>query len=145
MYAKLGSKAYSNFLNRYEALDDRGRMRLNSDYYIPAGQILNADDVLADGTYVNPVFQETTHYGDFPIATRADNNGLGTMADYWNNARCVVNTSYLKVQNISLGYTFPKAWINKFGCNHLRLYFTVTNPFVFTKYKDSIRNGLTQV
>ena len=135
MYAKLGSKAYSNFLNRYEALDDRGRMRLNSDYYIPAGQILNADDVLADGTYVNPVFQETTHYGDFPIATRADNNGLGTMADYWNNARCVVNTSYLKVQNISLGYTFPKAWINKFGCNHLRLYFTVTNPFVFTKYK----------
>lgn len=135
LYAKVGGKAFSKFLQQYEDVSDRGRMRLNEDYYIPAGQILNAEDVLADGTYVNPVYQETTHYGSFPIATRADNNGLGSMADYWNNARCVTKTSYLKVQNITLGYTFPKTWINKFGCQHLRLYFTVTNPFVFTGFK----------
>lgn len=29
----------------------------------------------------------------------------------------------------------PKTWTSKFGCSHLRLYCTVTNPFVFTDYK----------
>ena len=30
---------------------------------------------------------------------------------------------------------FPKEWLKPVGCSHLRLYFTVTNPFVFTNYK----------
>ena len=47
----------------------------------------------------------------------------------------MVNNSFLKVKNITLGYTFPKSIISKFGCKHLRIYATVTNPFVFTKYK----------
>lgn len=42
---------------------------------------------------------------------------------------------FVKVKNITLGYTFPKKWINKIGISHLRLYCTVTNPFVWTDYK----------
>lgn len=39
--------------------------------------------------------------------------------------------SYLKVQTISLGYSFTKNnWMRKAGMNNLRLYFTVQNPFV---------------
>ncbi|MDE6150562.1 MAG: hypothetical protein K2G12_01010 [Prevotella sp.] len=34
-----------------------------------------------------------------------------------------------------MGYTFPKKWLKPWHCSFLRLYFTVTNPFVFTNYK----------
>lgn len=43
--------------------------------------------------------------------------------------------SYIRVKNISLGYTFPKKLIKRAGLDNLRLYFNVQNPFTFTKYK----------
>ena len=137
LYAKVGGKVYSNFLSEYlNIANDRGRMRLNEDWYIPAGTLIDCDGVNADGTYINPVYQTTTHYGDYPYLNYAGSNGgVGALATYWDNAKCIVDGSFLKVKNITLGYTFPKEWINKFGCSHLRLYFTVTNPFVFTKYQ----------
>ncbi len=137
LYAKVGGKVYSNFLSEYlNIANDRGRMRLNEDWYIPAGTLIDCDGVNADGTYINPVYQTTTHYGDYPYLNYAGSNGgVGALSTYWDNAKCIVDGSFLKVKNITLGYTFPKEWINKFGCSHLRLYFTVTNPFVITKYQ----------
>ena len=41
--------------------------------------------------------------------------------------------SYLKVKTISLGYTFPKKWLDAVKINKMRIYFTANNPFVFTK------------
>ena len=133
----MGGKVYSNFLSEYlNIANDRGRMRLNEDWYIPAGTLIDCDGVNADGTYINPVYQTTTHYGDYPYLNYAGSNGgVGALSTYWDNAKCIVDGSFLKVKNITLGYTFPKEWINKFGCSHLRLYFTVTNPFVITKYQ----------
>ena len=136
LYTKLGSKAYSRFLNQYLDLSDRGRVRLQEDWYIPAGTLIRCDGINADGTYINPVYQQTTHYGEYPFPNNGGTNGgVGAQADFYNVARCVVNNSFLKVKYITLGYTFPKSIISKFGCKHLRLYATVTNPFVFTKYK----------
>lgn len=48
--------------------------------------------------------------------------------------------SYLKVQTISLGYTFTKNnWMRKAGINNLRVYGTVQNPFVMFSsfYKET--------
>ena len=136
LYAKVGYKVYSNFLNEYWNLGDRGRMRLDGDWYIPAGTLLNCDGVNADGTYINPVYQTTTHYGDMPFPNNGGSSGgVGRQAEFWDMAKCVTNASFLKVKNITLGYTFPKNIISKVGCKHLRLYVTVTNPFVITKYK----------
>ena len=42
---------------------------------------------------------------------------------------------YWKVKNITLGYTFPKKLLNSWGCQSLRVYVNITNPFVFTNYK----------
>ena len=108
-------------------------MRMNEDWYIPAGTLIDADGYNADGTLINPVYQESTHYGSYPFPNHSATGGGG--GSYWLNAASVVDASFLKVKNISLGYTFPKNWINKFGCQNLRLYCTVTNPFVFTKYQ----------
>ena len=111
----------------------RDKQMIAVDYYIPAGTLLMCDGVNADGTYINPVYQETTHYGSYPMA--AVNNGLQPVSDYWNSAKCIVDGSYWKVQNITLGYTFPKSLLKHIGCQHLRLYATVTNPFVITDYE----------
>lgn len=53
-----------------------------------------------------------------------------TQFDRWENSDWVYNASYLKVQNISVGYTFSN--IN--FVNQLRLYASIQNPFMFTNY-----------
>ena len=42
--------------------------------------------------------------------------------------------SYLRLQNVSLGYTFPKKWTNRFYVEKLRLYVSGQNLATFTKY-----------
>ena len=136
LYTKQHFWVYSNFYERYYDYSDRGRTRLNMDYYIPAGTLINCDGVNNDGTYINPVYQETTHYGKFPFPNNGGTSS-GTNNAYWcgeDGAANFEEVSFLKVKNITLGYTFPKAWTQKFGCQKLRLYVTVTNPFVITGY-----------
>lgn len=41
--------------------------------------------------------------------------------------------SFLKIKNITLGYTFPKKWIEKINMSRLRVYATITNPFIWCK------------
>ena len=43
--------------------------------------------------------------------------------------------SYLRVKNISLGYTVPKKWISKLRIDNLRVYVNVQNAFTITGYK----------
>lgn len=136
LYAKVGQYSYSPFYSEYTNFADRGKSKLEMDYYIPAGTLISCEGVNPDGTYINPVFQETTHYGEFPFPNDgSSNNGVGPMKTYWDEAKCIVKSSFAKIKNITLGYTFPKSWLKPWGCQHLRLYFTVTNPFVFTDYK----------
>ena len=137
LYAKVGYKVYSSFLtSNILDLADRGRQKLNVDWYIPAGTLVDCDGVNEDGTYINPKYQETTHYGEYPFPNNGGSSGgVGRQSGEWNQAKGVVNASFLKVKNITLGYTFDKNFLNKFGCKHLRLYATVTNPFVITTFK----------
>lgn len=135
IYAKQNYTVFSNFYQEYLNLADRGRMKLNVDWYIPAGTLLDCDGINADGTFINPRYQEFTHYGALPFPNEGVSyNGLGS--NYWlGQTNSYTDASFVKVKHITLGYTFPKKWISKFGCSHLRLYCTVTNPFVFTSYK----------
>jgi TonB-linked SusC/RagA family outer membrane protein len=41
--------------------------------------------------------------------------------------------SYIKVRDISLGYTLPKNWIAPLHMSNVRIYFTTNNPFIYTK------------
>ena len=133
IYTKQGGYANSAFISEYTNYSDRGRTKLQVDHYIPAGALLDCDGVNPDGTYINPVYQETTHYGSHPFPNNgAANSGIGVSMDYW--PRALVDVSYVKVKNITLGYTFSKNLLKKVGIERLRLYSTVTNPFVFTDF-----------
>ena len=47
--------------------------------------------------------------------------------------RYLQNGAYLRLKNIQVGYTFPKAWTKKFACEKLRLYFSGENLVTWTK------------
>lgn len=137
VYAKMNYTVYSNFLNYYLNIgaNSRGMEHLNEDWYIPAGTLLDYDGIAADGTYINPVYQKTTHYGSYPFPNSgAANEGLGT-SNWLGSCNSYADASFVKIKNITLGYSLPRKVLSHIGCSQFRLYCTVTNPLVFTKYQ----------
>jgi hypothetical protein len=49
--------------------------------------------------------------------------------------RYVEDGSYLRIQNISLGYTLPKKWLQKTPIQNLKIYANLQNVYTWTKYK----------
>ena len=50
---------------------------------------------------------------------------------------CVEDASFLRIQNITIGYTLPKAVLRKLHLSNLRVYFTGYNLACFTKYSGA--------
>ena len=135
VYIKDNFWVNSSFLNGdYYDLHDRGRGKMQMDYYIPAGTLVDAEGINPDGTFINPVYQTTTHYGKYPMLSGGTNDGLGGQDSFYQTSRGLTKVSFAKVKNITLGYTFSPNLLKTIGCQNLRLYCTITNPFVFTKY-----------
>ncbi|MGN0035898.1 MAG: SusC/RagA family TonB-linked outer membrane protein [Bacteroidaceae bacterium] len=69
--------------------------------------------------------------------------------DKYVHSWAVEDASFLRLSNVTLGYTFPKKWMKKIYVQNLRLYATGTNLFCWTPYTGydpevSTRgNGLT--
>jgi len=57
----------------------------------------------------------------------------GNKGKYFNNYR-YRDVSFVRVGNISLGYSIPAQILNRLKINKLRIYGSVTNPFTFTPY-----------
>lgn len=64
-----------------------------------------------------------------PRPTRANPNDNDRMS-----SRYVEDGSYLRIKNITLGYTFPKKWMNKIKFDNIRVYCNIQNLYTFTKY-----------
>lgn len=56
--------------------------------------------------------------------------GMNGTTSTWH----IEDGSYLRIKNITLGYTLPEKWLAKSGINRARIYFSSQNPFTFTKY-----------
>ena len=50
------------------------------------------------------------------------------------NSRFIEDGSYLRLKNITLGYTLPKTFTKRFHVNKLRIYATAQNLFCLTRY-----------
>lgn len=46
------------------------------------------------------------------------------------------DASYIRLQNLTIGYTLPKIWTSKAGMSHVRVYFTGQNLFTSTDYQS---------
>lgn len=133
VYLSLGGYVKSPFLDRYVDEYSRGLQQIDMDYYIPKGVLIGAKGVNTDGTYIDPVYQAETHYGNYPFPSQTATNG-GWGGDIYKALSTYTETSYAKMKFISLGYTLPSKWLKKAEVNSLRLYATVTNPYTWTNY-----------
>lgn len=90
------------------------------------------------------LFNFYQYYGDEKTFNKAINSGLKEIGsilevddlEYYADIHswAIEDASYLKLSNITLGYTFPKKVINKIGLTKLRLYATGNNLFTWTPY-----------
>ncbi len=67
---------------------------------------------------------------DIPrLSVKDDNNNFGTESDWY-----LEDASYLRLKNLTIGYSLPTALINKINVQKLRFYFTGTNLLTFSNY-----------
>jgi TonB-linked SusC/RagA family outer membrane protein len=55
--------------------------------------------------------------------------------DFAFSDRYIEDGSYLRIQNISLGYTLPEKWTEKVYISNLKIFANLQNVYTFTKYK----------
>lgn len=88
-----------------------------------------------DGQSPSPVicdyWTEENQGARYPAPNSTMTQGKDPNQDWCN----YFDGSYLKVKNITLGYTLPKNITKKVGIQKARVYFTADNPFIFTKCK----------
>ena len=97
---------------------------LNSTWYT---------NVLKNGSVINRKFlnawSPTNQDSKIPAITTND-GGRNTVAnDFW-----LQDASYLKLRNVSVGYTFPTKWMDPF-VSRARIYFTGENLHTFTRFE----------
>jgi hypothetical protein len=74
-------------------------------------------------------YTASTPNGTLPRFT-VDNPNNIAISDRW-----VEDGSYMRIQNLSLGYRVPSKWLSKAKFSNARIYFSVRNLATFTKYK----------
>jgi hypothetical protein len=53
--------------------------------------------------------------------------------------------SFIKINAVTLGYTANRKWSSQYHMNALRVYATVTNPFLFTGYSGPNPEAVTEL
>jgi len=136
IYTAQGMTVFSPFIEEFTNYNDRGRQKLVMDYYIPAGTTM----IGADGYYYT---QQTAINNQTRPMVYTDNANKANCGPYWHTAKETANempgswvdASFVKVRNITLGYTLPTSVIKPLHITNFRVYCNVLNPFVFTNYK----------
>ncbi|WP_418214550.1 SusC/RagA family TonB-linked outer membrane protein [Bacteroides difficilis] len=122
--------------NRYTWVDPVTGMNLGR----PSSSVLNTyggEQGLINR--LNAINSEASNYNPAAVSTMQ-------LTDY-----AVEDASFLRVNNITIGYSFPKSWIKKCFMENVRIYVTGYNLFCITKYSgadpevdtSSKRNAMT--
>lgn len=60
-------------------------------------------------------------------------SSINAQSTFW-----LQDTSYIRLKNLQLGYTFPKSILDRLGLKRLRIYYSVENLFTIDKMKINI-------
>ncbi|SKC83870.1 SusC/RagA family TonB-linked outer membrane protein [Ohtaekwangia koreensis] len=102
--SSLGAKLYNN---------NRATLELGTGYYNGSKDMLNRYSATNTDTDVKEAYQD-------PAVTISD--------------RFIENASYLRLKNVTIGYTFPKAWTARIKIQGLRIYGSAQNLWTKTDY-----------
>lgn len=146
IYARQGVMVSDWFSGEFvgAALTDRGRTKVNFDYYVPEGvpRIDWNNFSIDENGQPWVTWTTSTENADakYPIGTASLKGGHyvsivnnnGTVKSVSNGT--LQDVSFVKVRNITIGYTVPQQWVRKVKFSQARVYLNVLNPFTFTDY-----------
>ncbi|MGM9742767.1 MAG: SusC/RagA family TonB-linked outer membrane protein [Candidatus Cryptobacteroides sp.] len=101
------------------------------------GQVYNFPKYLSGGaswSYKNTVEQNrTAKYPRYSWVSGGSTSTVGNYAysDYW-----IINGSYFRVKNITLGYTLPSRWTDKIRMKSLRISASLSDFFTFSHFPE---------
>jgi len=110
-----GQTVLSTFHQNFADVSDRGRQKMAMEYFVPT----NSAGLESNSNNTNP---------------RPGPTGTGAGAFWSTGFGYYRDISFVKVKNISLGYTFDADFMKKIKMSSLRIYVNVLDPFVFTKF-----------
>jgi len=97
---------------------------------------LNTLDIMKNRfTYINAAGERVTDPTE--LGKLNSNASIWTpvrVQRWWLHSWAVEDGSYLRINNITLGYTLPKSWLDRVKMTTVRLYATVNNLATFTNY-----------
>lgn len=133
IYTRQGVFLSDYFLEEFNgaANSQRGRPKVNFDYYVPGG--------LPRYDWTQPFTIDANGQAWAVWGTSVENANakypVNSMTGnfYGDNGKYQTG-SFVKVRNITLGYMVPKVWAQKAKLASARLYMNVLNPFTFTNY-----------
>ena len=77
----------------------------------------------------DPRTNTTSRHGRLTMNYGSEQNGANIHSNLF-----LYKLDYLKLKNVTLGYTFPKKWMRKIHVDTLRIFFTGDNLFTWTAY-----------
>ena len=122
-----GNKALN--LTRYRIEDPRQNSNILREA-LNYARIEKIDPNGPDGDYRN-LYIANAGSTTMPAEQRSDANSNYTRI----SDRLIEDASYIRLQNISLGYTLPKQWVRKVYLDNVRVYMNIQNLHTWTKYK----------
>lgn len=146
IYTRQGSFVNDEFLAEFGSTNtQRGRPKVVSDYFIPTGIARYDWNAFDTSVADSPKAVWGVAQGNEASKYPAPNNA----GPYYGSNGRYTDADFVRVKNISLGYTIPKSILAKVKMSHLRVYANVLNPFIFTKYQGwdpeyattSLQNG----
>ena len=78
--------------------------------------------------YFNNYWTPTRTDAKYPAPTRKNYEGTDL------SGTLIYKGTYVNIQNISFGYTLPKAWVKKASFSNVRIYSTIQNALFITKF-----------
>lgn len=130
LFTRQGIFVSDRFLEEFGPNNQRGRPKVNFDYFVPTGVDRYDWNNWSFDANGSPVPQWAPAAGNEDAQYPAIfNHG----PYYGNNAR-YTDASFIKIRNIVFGYSLPQETLSRARISQLRFYLNVLNPFTFTKY-----------
>ena len=108
---------------------------LNGSYGAKIFNVLNYQISGLGSLYQNQLADAASFWSPTNTATNIPRPVAGDNPNLINSTRFIESGSFLRVQNLSLGYTVPAKVISRAKINRLRVYASCQNLYVFTPYK----------
>ena len=153
---KIGTFDYTVFCNYSLGNKIVNATKLGASFYAGSSRnynVMNAYNLANRYTWIDPatglnlvknqVSVEAIEYYGGAQGVMDRLNEINAGASVWNPAAnstmvlvsdALENASFLRLQNVTIGYTLPKAWLKSIYINNVRVYFTAYNLACWTNY-----------